>query len=280
MSETVSAPSAVWRLIDTGVCTGPRNMAIDEALLRSYRPGESQPVFRLYGWHPATLSLGRFQNAEADLDLARCGCAGQAVVRRVTGGGAIFHADELTYSLVCSQDQIPDACGVKDSFRVLTSFLLGFYRTLGLSAGYAVDLVADGTVLGQRTALCFAGKESYDILINGRKIGGNAQRRSRQLIFQHGSIPLQDRVADGLAYLKQAPPGLHTTCLQELGVSLDLACLKQQLIEQFEQQMGATLQPGGLTLAEQQLAGQLEREKYGSDQWNLKGMNSEDTTQA
>lgn len=279
MSETLSVSPAVWRLIDTGVCTGSCNMAIDEALLRSYIPGESQPVFRLYGWHPPTLSLGRFQNAEADLDLEYCRSTGQAIVRRVTGGGAIFHADELTYSLVCSQGQIPDACGVKDSFRVLTSFLIGFYRALGLSAGYAVDLVADGTVLGQRTALCFAGKESYDILINGKKIGGNAQRRSRQVIFQHGSIPLQDRVADGLAYLKQKPCGLYTTCLQAFGGVLDLASLKQLLIEQFEKQMGVILQPGELTLAEQKLAEQLELEKYASDQWNLKGMDSENTTQ-
>ena len=173
-------------------------MAIDEALLRSFDPESSLPVLRLYGWNPPALSLGRFQNAAEVLDLERCRADGVAVVRRVTGGGVIYHADELTYSLVCAPYQIPPASSVKDSFRVLTGFLLAFYRTLGLDAAYAVDAVPEGTRLGERTAFCFAGRESFDILADGRKIGGNAQRRLKGVIFQHGSIPLQNRAVTGL----------------------------------------------------------------------------------
>jgi lipoyl(octanoyl) transferase len=263
----------VWRLIDTGPCCGRENMAIDEALFRCFDPAASRPVLRLYGWQPPALSLGRFQKAGDDLDLTRCRADKLTIVRRITGGGAIWHADELTYSLVCSPAQIPPAASVKDSFRVLTSFLLGFYRTLGLQADYAIDLAPAGSRLGQRTPLCFAGKESYDIMLQGRKIGGNAQRRSREIIFQHGSIPLQNRVEQGLNYLKIKPQGLEqaTTCLADEGITVGYDRLKQTLQQQFAGQLGATLQSGGLTEQERDLSEKLMKEKYRTDHWNLEG---------
>src|SRR5512138_1693627 len=115
-----------WRFIDTGPSDGPTNMAIDEALLSSFDPNRSLPVLRLYGWSPAALSLGRFQNAEDVLDLDRCQAAGIPVVRRITGGGIIYHAAELTYSLVCAPYHLTPAASIKESFRILTSFLLSF----------------------------------------------------------------------------------------------------------------------------------------------------------
>lgn len=265
--------ASIWRLIDTGPCTGRENMAIDEALFRCFDPASSQPVLRLYGWQPPALSLGRFQKAGADLDLARCRADNLNVVRRITGGGAIWHADELTYSLVCSPRQIPPAASVKESFRVLTSFLLGFYRALGLQADYAVDLASSGSKLGQRTPLCFAGKESYDIMLHGRKIGGNAQRRSREIIFQHGSIPLQNRVGQGLQYLKIRPKGLEqaTTCLDDEGITATVEQLKLILQQQFTAQLVAELQSEGLTEQERILSEKLLLEKYSADCWNLEG---------
>jgi lipoate-protein ligase A len=175
--------ATTWRLIVTSPLSGAENMAIDEALLHSFDPALSLPVLRLYGWNPPALSLGRFQKAAEVLDMERCRDDGVAIVRRMTGGGVIYHADELTYSLVCAPGQIPPASSIKDSFRVLTGFLLAFYRALGLDAAYAVDAAPEGTRLGERTAFCFAGKESFDILANGRKIGGNAQRRLKGVIF-------------------------------------------------------------------------------------------------
>ncbi|SJZ49848.1 lipoate-protein ligase A [Trichlorobacter thiogenes] len=266
-------PGVIWRVIDTGPCCGRENMAIDEALFRCFDPAVSQPVLRLYGWQPPALSLGRFQKAGDDLGLTRCRADNLTIVRRITGGGAIWHADELTYSLVCSPAQIPPAASVKESFRVLTSFLLSFYRTLGLQADYAVDLAPAGSRLGQRTPLCFAGKESYDIMLHGRKIGGNAQRRSREIIFQHGSIPLQNRVEQGLQYLKIRPQGLEqaTTCLADEGIAVGYDQLKQALQQQFAGQLGATLQSGGLTEQERDLSEKLMQEKYRTDHWNLEG---------
>lgn len=248
-------------------------MAIDEALLRSFDPAVSLPVLRLYGWNPPTLSLGRFQKASQVLDLDRCRADGVAVVRRMTGGGVIYHADELTYSLVCAPEQIPAASSIKDSFRVLTGFLLSFYRTLGLDAAYAVDAAPEGTRLGERTAFCFAGKESFDILAGGRKIGGNAQRRLKGLIFQHGSIPLYNRAGKGLSYMQdQAPEHVEgTASLAEYGVSADRNSLLQGLSSAFGGYFGVELTNDILSDREQTDMNELISNRYSADLWNLEG---------
>ncbi|HWI40596.1 MAG TPA: lipoate--protein ligase family protein [Verrucomicrobiae bacterium] len=257
-----------WRLIDTGSLGGPQNMAVDEALLACFREG-SAPVLRLYGWSPAALSTGRFQNPAEVLDLARCAADGVPVVRRVTGGGVIYHADELTYSVVCSERHL-GAAGVRESFRRLTSFLLEFYRRLGLDACYACDGAGDER-LGIRTDFCFAGKENYDILVGGRKIGGNAQRRLRRLVFQHGSIPLQNRTGVGEGYLLHPPESPSAAAaLADFGVDPAVDALKSELLAAFRESVGV-LVPSSLSAAEAEQAERLLREKYLADAWNLQG---------
>ncbi len=248
-------------------------MAIDESLLRSFEPESSLPVLRLYGWNPPALSLGRFQKAAEVLELERCRADGVAVVRRVTGGGVIYHADELTYSLVCAPSQIPTALSIKDSFRVLTGFLLAFYYTLGIDAAYAADVVPEGTHLGERTAFCFAGKESFDILAGGLKIGGNAQRRLKGVIFQHGSIPLQNRAVTGLTYMREQSPEYAngTASLAEYGVSADRNSLLQGLSEAFSSYFNVEFEKDTLSDLEQTDMNELLSNKYSTEQWNLEG---------
>lgn len=263
-----------WRLIDTGPLPGPLNMAIDEALLRSFDPATSSPVLRLYGWEPAALSLGRFQKGGEVLDLERCRTGAVPVVRRITGGGVIFHADEVTYAIVCSPEQIPPATSIKESFRVLTGFLLAFYRGLGLDAAYAVDVAPDGTRLGERTPFCFAGRESFDILVGGNKIGGNAQRRQKGVIFQHGSIPLVNRAAMGLSFMQERTPTLaeDATSLEECGVPADHSLLRRKLEEAFRDSFKVELVRQTLTERERSLADELLGGKYTTERWNLEGV--------
>jgi len=262
----------VWRLLDTGALDGPSNMALDEALLSSFDPRRSLPILRLYGWHPPALSLGRYQDADAALKLDLCAGDGIPVVRRMTGGGIIFHASELTYSIVCSPEQVGEATGVKEGFRRLCAFLLGTYRRLGLEAAFATDLNSHGVRLGERTAFCFAGKEEYDVLVAGRKIGGNAQRRLRGAIMQHGSIPLESRVKDGCRYLKEPAPGAAgAASLAELGVRPEPAELKRLLVESFEEALGVRLEAVYATPEEAKAAAELEGAKYRNDGWNLRG---------
>ncbi len=273
---------AKWRLIETPNLSGLENMAIDEALLRCFALGASQPVLRLYGWNPPALSLGRFQKAGEVLDLPRCDTAGVAVVRRITGGGVIYHADELTYAIVCSPQQIPPAASIKDSFRVLTAFLLAMYRRLGLDAGYAVDCADNPARLGERTPFCFAGRETFDIIVNGRKIGGNAQRRLKNVIFQHGSVPLVDRSLDGLGFMIEQLEGFagSVTSLASEGVALPLEQVRGALIEGWREAISPRLISGVLTEQERAEAERLLAEKYGTRSWNLEGIEHEDRTQA
>ena len=262
-----------WRLIDTGPLAGPANMAVDEALLNSFDPADSLPVLRLYGWEPPAFSLGKFQVADEVLDLAHCRAAGIPVVRRVTGGGVIYHAAELTYSIVCAQRHIPDATSVKGAFRTLCGFLLLAYNRLGLDASFAVDRHHGHGRLGERTPFCFAGKEEYDILVGGRKLGGNAQRRIRETVFQHGSIPLENRLSMALPFLRERPTGVEegTVSLAELGVTLPVERLKGVFVEAFRESLGIVFEESGLTIAEAEMAERLLREKYENDGWNRDG---------
>jgi len=262
-----------WRYIDSGPSTGSLNMAIDEALLSRFEPNSSEPVLRTYEWDPPALSLGRFQRSEEVLDLDRCCNSAVSVVRRVTGGGTIYHADELTYSIVCTSGNIPATASVKDSFRVLTGFLIDFYRTLGLNAVYAADTLATTEHLGERTAFCFAGKETFDILIDSNKIGGNAQRRLKNVIFQHGSIPIINRSQLGLQYMKDRSPEYadNNVSLFDCGVTADITTLKRLFLEAFERHMGVKASLGCLSPGELHMAQELSLKKYTSDRWNLQG---------
>jgi lipoyl(octanoyl) transferase len=262
-----------WRYIDSDISPGPLNMATDEALLCLFDPEDSEPILRTYGWEPAALSLGRFQKSGEALDLNLCSSNDVSIVRRVSGGGTIYHADELTYCIVCSPEQFPSAASVKDSFRLLTGFLIDFYHTLGLNACYAVDTASDAERLGLRTAFCFAGKETFDILINGKKIGGNAQRRQKNVIFQHGSIPIINRAQYGLQYMNDRSPGYaeHTVSLCDCGVSAEFTQLKRMLVAAFRRHMGVETLLGCLSQEEQRMSQELLLKKYTSDRWNLQG---------
>jgi len=249
-----------WRLIDTGSLPGPDNMAIDEALLNCFEPGKSLPILRIYGWNPPAFSCGRFQKPEEIIDLDRCRADGIPVVRRITGGGVIYHAEELTYSLVCPLAELPDSRNVRGTFFHLTSFLLAFYRLLGLYPAHAAECHG-GRTLGERTALCFAGTESCDILLGGKKIGGNAQRRLKEVVFQHGSIPLRQMVENGAAYLHAPPSGLlqATTALQDEGVLLPGSELVHLLAYAFASQMDAVMLKSELNETEKNAADDLRQ---------------------
>lgn len=241
-----------WRLIDTGPLSGAENMAIDEALLACFVTGESAPTLRIYGWNPPAFSCGRFQKPEEIINLASCRAGGIQVVKRITGGGVIYHAEELTYSIVCPTDFIPGSSSVKDAFFQLTSFLIKFYRTIGLEACHAVDHYCADKRFGERTPLCFAGVESCDILVNGRKIGGNAQRRLKNVIFQHGSIPIRQMADRANQYLFEPDYELaeQTTSIENQGVTLGYERLVDLLKVSFAESFNVAFTPDGLTGAE------------------------------
>lgn len=259
-----------WRLVVTPPADGPTVMAVDEAILTLLGSVQPLPTLRFYGWDPPAISIGRNQDPTRILDLERCRTDRVPVVRRITGGGVIYHADELTYSLTCSPEHLPAGTGVRESYRILTTFLMESYRSLGLSPTYAAESPAFSP---GRSDLCFAGHENFDILVGGKKLGGNAQRRVRGKIFQHGSIPLENRSAVGAGYLRSPPGriGESTTSLRQEGVDLPRDRLVQLMAGAFAATMGVELVPQPLTHDERLLALQLAETVYRCQEWNVEG---------
>ena len=259
----------VWRLILDQKCDGYYNMAVDEAVLLGY-PASKIPTLRIYGWDQPFISLGYNQNPKDILNL------GEEVpfVRRITGGSAILHHKELTYSLVCSLEDLNLPKAVKASYRIICSFLSHFYGQLGLKAYFANDLKSKDqeTIrdLGKYNNFCFSNWQHFDLLVEGRKIGGNAQRRRKNIIFQHGSIPQEidfsyiRRTIKNSGNLKE-----RTTSLEEvLSKSLDFDSLSSLLYSSFKLTFGVEFNQEKLLESEKEKVAFLLRDKYLSERWN------------
>jgi len=259
-----------WRFVFSGHCDPYTNMAIDEAILISHEQRKTLPTLRLYGWSPPAFSLGYFQRAEEVLDLEKCKKEGVLFVRRITGGEAIFHQHELTYSLSCFKEEIGAFGSVKEGFKRICAFLLTAYKKLGLDPHFAKDIDLPSFGKG---ALCFASYEEYDIMVKGKKLGGNAQKRKRDLIFQHGSIPIRLELDAFLPFLRQQPAGLkeRICSLEEvLGREITFKELAHVIKVAFEETFGVELKEQSLTSEEETLAAKLREEKYSTEVWNLR----------
>lgn len=256
-----------WRFIPTGKHDPHTNMAIDETMFRLYEDGGT-PVFRLYGWEPTGISIGNNQNAGEILHLTQCYTAGIPVVRRITGGSAIYHGDEITYSLICSRDDLEGVGGVRESYAKLCSFLLLFYEKLGLEASFA----GGGRGSGRLPAFCFSAREIHDIVIGGKKIGGNAQKRKGGLIFQHGSIPFTLDFGTIIHLIRDVPPDIEerTTCLKEQTERrLAFPEAEQLLVSSFGEAFGIGLYTKEITDEESEIVSGLVHRKYLTAEWNL-----------
>ncbi len=170
-------------------------MAIDVALLEAVQAGLSAPVLRFYHWRPACVTLGKFQPVEENIKIDRCREMGIDISRRPTGGRAIFHDDEVTFSVIITEKDLPGAgSNVMDSYRVLGAAMVCGMRKLGLPAEL-VDIHANsfseaGSVSTTANPACFAARARCDLMINGAKIIGSAQMRRDGVILQQNSLPL------------------------------------------------------------------------------------------
>lgn len=163
-----------WRLINSGFQTGAMNMALDEALLHSVARGDSLPVLRFYRWSPATVTLGYAQSVHTDLDLDVCRRAGLDVVRRSTGGRAVLHDHEVTYSVIAPLNTLIFGNSVLDCYRVISEILQKTLRQLGLPAQLVPGKLRGGHQNATK-AICFSAPSQYELVIDGRKVAGSAQ---------------------------------------------------------------------------------------------------------
>ncbi len=264
-----------WRFLNSGFSDAYTNMAIDEALFRKFYENKITPTLRIYNWKPASLSIGYFQDPDKELNIAKCKNENIPLVRRITGGGTIFHDQELTYSLVCSNKDL-GTDDVKNSFKILCSFIISTYKRLGLRPQFAKEANLSKKNPTGFSSFCFASNEEYDILIRGRKIGGNAQRRRKHVVFQHGSIPLKLDMDMILSFLKKPDFRIKDKVISlndALEKELTFDELKNILIESFNETLSTELTLGNLDTEEKNLANKLKEKKYLTNEWNYYRIN-------
>jgi lipoyl(octanoyl) transferase len=265
-----------WRLLITPPARGPWNMAVDEAILEHIGHGDSLPTLRLYAWEPACLSLGHAQPF-ADVDRARLQERGWDVVRRATGGRAILHTDELTYSVIGSAEEAVLTGGVLESYNRLAQALSLAVKNLGLTVEMkeVVGLVGNFT---STNPVCFEVPSTYEITVDGKKLIGSAQARKKEGVLQHGSLPLTGdltRICKALVFENESARedaskrllARATTVESALGRAVSWELAAQAFIHAFEAQLGLCFERGELSESEFRRAEELVREKYAHPSW-------------
>ena len=251
----------IWRLLMTPPDRGAWNMAADEAILEHIERHDALPTLRLYAWDPPCLSLGRAQPF-ADVDTVRLEARGWDVVRRMTGGRAILHTDELTYSVLESYNRLADA-------------LLAAVQDLGLPVEMKEGKAESN---GQPNPVCFEVPSTYEITVGGKKLIGSAQARRKDGVLQHGSLPLTGdltRICQALVFPDEAARetamerllARATTVESVLGREVGWETAAQAFVRAFEAQLGLKLEAGDLSESELARAEELVNKKYAHPSW-------------
>lgn len=247
------------RLLQTGHNSAAFNMALDEVLIKRIAAGESEPSLRFYGWKPHAVSIGYFQSLEAEVDQEKCNEYGVDVVRRQTGGGAVFHDNEVTYSMHIPLEANLVPKKILESYGAICDGIIQGLGDLALEAQF-VPL--------------------NDIIVGGKKISGNAQTRKQGILLQHGTI-LQGVDVDTMFDLLKVPDekmkGKLITAIKERVTSVEqqlghevafddtVAALTNGFQKAFD---GVEFYKDELSEEEVAAVEALAAEKYASDDWN------------
>ncbi|CAD6492140.1 MAG: Lipoate-protein ligase A subunit 1 [Candidatus Argoarchaeum ethanivorans] len=250
-----------WRLLLTGAKDAFTNMAIDESVLRSLVNENSKNTIRLYQWVSSTVSIGYFQGIEEEVDLRTCKEKKVDVVRRITGGGAVFHDynGEITYSVAVNESHPKMPKDIIKSSRVLCSGLVNGFKILGLNAEFI---------------------PINDIVVNNKKISGSAHTRRFGGILQHGTILYDVNPKLMFSLLKVPNEKIRdkmiknveervTSIKKEKG-NIDKEDVIDAMIKGFESALDIKLVKGELTQEELRVAEELRSDKYGTKEWNFK----------
>lgn len=251
-----------WRLLDTGLHDAFYNMALDEAIVLARSKKLVPNTIRFFRWEPSAVSIGYFQSMEEEVDIAACDKKGIDYVRRRTGGGAVYHDrdGELTYSIIMNQDHRLISPDFQETYETLCSGLVRGLRLLGAQAEF---------------------KPINDIVVEGKKISGNAQTRGMNVVHQHGTILLKVDPSLMFSVLKVPNEKIRdkmVKSVEERVTSLERVLkrdvgfdeLKESLVRGFEEVFGIKLVDEALTSFEEQTASRLIIEKYSTTEWNFK----------
>ncbi len=251
------------RLLTTPPVPGSRNMAVDEAVLL-----HKIPTLRLYGWRPACVSVGYFQNTMREVNIEACRRLGVDIVRRPTGGKAVLHEHELTYSMVFPENQWGRT--IIDTYKTISRVFVAALRGLGLP----VEIRARGQTRA-RSPLCFQAVSHYELVLRGKKIVGSAQCRRNGMFLQHGSVLLDVDYVKLYSCLRFGAAAASSSELEsfltginrERAGSVTAAELGGIIAQCAQTELGIALEESPLAKEEELTAERLEREKYAAAAW-------------
>ncbi|MER2106574.1 MAG: biotin/lipoate A/B protein ligase family protein [Solibacillus sp.] len=274
---------STWYFIHSGPSRPSFNMALDEALLDWHSAGMIPPVIRFYEWNPATLSIGYFQRAEKDIDLEKVRAQGMGFVRRPTGGRAVLHDRELTYSVIVSEDYPDMPKTVTEAYRVISEGLLLGFQKLGLEAYFSVPDTDEARedLKKPKSAVCFDAPSWYELVVEGRKVAGSAQTRQKGVILQHGAILIdldEEKLLSVFRFDSDEAKEAMRRKLPEKAVAINDLAKREvsvaECVEAFHEGFGEALAieliPYELTNEQLAYVEEIERTKYQSDEWNFR----------
>lgn len=243
------------RMLETGHNSAAWNMALDEVLLMNCANNnnnnyhDSLPVLRIYGWKPHAISIGYFQSMEEEVNTKKCKETNIDIVRRITGGGAVLHESELTYSFITNI--YPS--NILESYNLICDPVIICINKLGFVNATFAPL--------------------NDIIVEGKKVSGNAQTRRNNALLQHGTILLDVDVEKMFSVLKissEKAKGKMINDVKErvMGLNKSFEQVAYNLKESFREKFGAQIIVDNLTTDEMEKTKKLASEKYSSDLWN------------
>lgn len=257
----------VWRLLGLETCDAFMNMAVDEAVLQARIEGKAPNTVRFFRWNPSAVSIGRFQDIWREVYVRNCEKHGVDVVRRITGGGAVYHdrKGEITYSVVAKKEDLGSG-DVAVIYRKICSGIIAAVKILGVDAEFNVGDF----------------KQCPNITVSGRKISGSAQSYKKDSVLQHGTLLLDVNLEKMFTFLRVP---WAKTCMEVVSIAeRKITSLRHELkkevseekvyhalVEGFENSLGIQLVEGELSSYECRLAETLRREKYLTHRWNFEG---------
>ena len=251
-----------FRFIDVEIHNAYMNMAIDESIMLGIKEGTSKPTLRFYRWQPSAVSIGTFQGMHDEVDIEFCKSKNIDYIRRITGGGAVFHDfnGEVTYSLIMPKSHSLAHTDILESYRLLCGGIVTALEYLGLED---VEF-----------------KPINDVTVDGTKVSGNAMTKRHGCILQHGTVLLdlnvnlmfqilkvpEEKISDKMiADVKQRVTSIRDILQRDVQITE----LQNALRRGFADALQIELIPGQLSESERKRAAALAKEKYSTDEWNF-----------
>lgn len=257
-----------WRLLKLEIHDAYTNMAIDEAILTARTRNLAPNTIRFYRWNPSAVSIGKFQNIENEVQLDKCKKYGVDVVRRITGGGAVYHdtEGEITYSVVANKKDLK-AENINAVYAKFYGGIAEALKILGINADFN-----EGNA-----------KTCPNLTVNSKKISGSAQSHKKGVVLQHGTLLVDVDLEEMFTFLRvpwaktcieviNVAKNKITSTKKELGKTVSVEEVNNALSEGFKKALNIQLLEGELTPYENEIAKKLYKEKYTTDEWNFKGI--------